>query len=82
MEADWKLYFGNNNHKIPTSDFKKYLGKPLSQELWNHLLALNISGLCIYYKGDVKWCLEWQNRHCNIYLDENDNVENIIINGY
>lgn len=87
-EANWQPYFGNNSISIPKPDiiaggcvsFKKHLGKPLTQELWNDLIhRLKITGLCIYRFNDFQWLCKFPSNHYLVYLDENDNISDIKI---
>jgi hypothetical protein len=83
--------FGNNSKAIelPTTlaggsvSFKRHLGKPLSQELWEDLIhRFCINGLCIYRPNNLQWTIGWQDGHCIIELDEKDNVDDISISPY
>jgi hypothetical protein len=90
-KASWKEYYGNNHKKIPRPDviaggdvhFKKHLGLPLSQSLWEDLIhRLMVSGLCVYRYHDPQWTIGWTEGHCCIQLDEEDKVSDISFSPY
>jgi len=90
-QADWQPFFGNNTNDIPfptivaggSVSFKKHIGKPLSQALWEDLIhRFCINGLCIYGPSDYEWTIGWPDGHCTIYLDENKNVDDIHLKPY
>src|SRR4051812_27551195 len=90
-KADWTPYFGNNRNPMVISpitrggsvSFRKHIGKPLSQELWEDLVhRLHACGLCIYKEGSSEWLLGWGRGHCLIHLDGAGSVFDISWNPY
>lgn len=88
-KADWEPYFGCGiGRKIPTPDthrfggvsFRRHLGKPLSQDLWEDLVhRFCITSLCIVRYGDEIKTIGHGPGYCEIQLDESDNVMDIRI---
>jgi len=85
-KPDWARFYGDNRERLgPVTircggsvSFKRHLGKPLSDNLWQDLIhRLTISGLCVY-KADMSQSLVGRGSgHCTILLDESENVEDI-----
>lgn len=89
--AKWEEYYGNNHKKIDypnivaggSVSFKRHLGLPMSQQLWEDLVhRLIITGLCIYRPHDTQWAIGWMEGHCCLHLDENDKVLDINFSPY
>lgn len=89
--ANWEPYRGNNFEMMPRAtvrmgggvSFKRHLGKPLSQTLWEDLLyRLHINGLCVYGDNDPQWTIGWAAGHCCITLDQDNNVWDINFHPY
>lgn len=89
--ANWERFRGNNHENMapPTLyrggsvSFKRHLGRPLSDALWEDLRhRFGMTGLCIYGLNDSQWTMGWGSGHVIITLEENGDVDDIRVNPY
>ncbi len=84
LTPDWGRYMGNNHHTVPHPyifggggvSFTKFIGKPLSDNLWEMLLIrLGVKHIQIFKPRDGRWCIGPSPRGIDIDLDEDGNVK-------
>ena len=90
--ADWAPHMGNNHLRLPfppsatfggAVSFRRHLGKPLSQALWDDLrYRFGCTHFCVYRHNEMQWTMGWGAGHVTINLDESDNVFDVQVVPY
>ena len=82
---DWTPYYGCNHKRLPEVNstygggfnYKSHLGKPLNDRLWQDILyRMHVTNLWIL-KDQEEWTIGRMRGAMTVYLDKDDNVEDI-----